>query len=109
MVTSWRSAPVVGKGVNWSEENGMALTTIAGATYDLGQPRFSIVVPSREADNIEKLVRRLEEALAHSERLLRSARHRELGAQAQRSGRQARIATRPSIALSMLLQLGGDV
>ena len=109
MAASWRRAPVVGNGCARLKQDGTALTTITDATYDLGQPRFSIVVFSKNANKTAKFVCQLAEVLAHSEGLLRSARHRERGAQAQRSGRQARIETRPSIALSMLLQLGGDV
>jgi hypothetical protein len=107
MANSWRSAPVVGNRASSLKENETPLTTIAAATYDLGQPRFSIVVSS--TDTVKKIVCQLAEVLAHAARLLCSGRQRKLGAQAQHSGRQARIATRPSIALSMFLQLGGDV
>jgi hypothetical protein len=109
METSWRRAPVVGNGFARLTQEGTSLSTISDATNDVGQPRLSIVVFSKNAHKTAKFVGWLEEASAHNERLLHSVRHRELGAQAQPLGGQARIATRPSIALSMLLQLGGDV
>jgi hypothetical protein len=109
MATSWRRAPVIGNGFAWLKQDGTALTTITDPTYDLGQPRFSIVVFSKNADKTAKFVCQLAEVLAHAEQLLCSGRQRKHGAQAQHSGRQARIAARLSIALSMFLQLGGDV
>ncbi len=60
MAASWRRAPVVGNGFARLKQDGTALTTIAAAPYDRGQPRFSIVVFSKHNAQVDKLASRLD-------------------------------------------------